>query len=327
MRLWWIVALAAYTVFAGLALIVVHELAHVLAARLVGYRIYEIRVGREHPFWERTLFGVRCSIGSDFLYRGGYCVVQPPPGVASLRAEFLVLAAPLLVHVALMLVALPFWSTSHYAQVLFVLNAWEVILNGWPGGLHEGAVLASSDGEKLLAILRRPRVTKRRLLVSGYLVPAREKLGSEESLRILEQAPGDHEIEGLRAEAYWRNGRADEALTRLDHWASYRHQGRTELEIRALLRLDRLAEALPLAETAFADAKSPAERAHRGAILSLALRTTDPDRADDMGRRAYELLPWDPAACIATNRLDEARRRDRDDWWTVEIDGSQSTDR
>lgn len=142
-------------------LVVLHELGHVIAARLVKVRVYAIAIGREPWWFDRDIAGVRLRIGGFML--GGAVCHEPSEGPRSrLRSIFITAGGPLM---NLLVAGIAFaWaaalpSSLDQSLVRFALlivgaaSAAQGIANLWPRPVQVMGRQTPNDGARIMALL------------------------------------------------------------------------------------------------------------------------------------------------------------------------------
>jgi len=141
--------------------IVVHEFVHAAAGRLLGATVLEVRVGGSRTFRSFRVGRMMVTLGRPF-FGGGVtrAVFDETPPTRGRVALFL--AAPSVVHLLLVAVALPssrFLSADpgfNPADVVWLANAGMLVLNLLPGRLTVDGLSTGNDGRQILRILTEP---------------------------------------------------------------------------------------------------------------------------------------------------------------------------
>jgi len=145
-------------------LIVLHELAHVLAARLVGLRVFQVHIGAGPLVGSARFFHVRWHL--HWLPVSGATVVAGPQMPAYRWRQFLVLLAGPAMHALLILVSwrlLLDWSLEAVGgplhilvTLLFWINIALMISNLIPRRVAISTGIAGTDGGAMLKLLFKP---------------------------------------------------------------------------------------------------------------------------------------------------------------------------
>jgi hypothetical protein len=212
-----------------------HELAHAIAGKLTGARVFEVRAGWHRPRLQARLFGLRLTVARGLL-RGGYCVAAYLKPRASPWRYAVFYGTPMVLHAGA--VAACFWllplprslpavGIGHFLlfhNILFLLAA------ARPFDYEVGAFSLPSDGKALLLLLtqRAQAETWRR---TGFVVPAIYALldgEREESAARAREAEhlfaGDPDVERALFTVYWALGYYAYALRLLPAYARSVHQ-------------------------------------------------------------------------------------------------------
>jgi len=309
--------------------VALHEGTHALVARLLGWRVYAIALGRGDVSSQLRVGGTRLVFRRSF-FRGGHCVAAPKIGDPSRRAIALFLGAPVLMHVVVAAVAFRLASGATVGGMIATMfalsNALLALLNAWPRHVSRDL---STDGMVLLDLLRSPETALVRWRFSARLLAIQHERKPEEGLAAAEQAlalePQSEAAAACLAVAAQAAGRGEEALRQVAAYARTVEAARPkeilklpERELAArghfrgseheeymrgsiLVGLDRLDEVLALSERGVARATSEETRAlWQGCVaLSLLMAERDPDRAEEAARYAYERVPWVPFVEVA----------------------------
>lgn len=157
-------AMLGWAMFVGFNLLLVplHEMGHVLAARLVGARTYAVIIGCEPWILDRELAGMRWRFGKTV---GGGLTYHTPCEGAFRRLRTLVIlsggvAANLLI--AFGAAALGAWLAQgrHPSILVFVLyvlaatSAFQFVRNLWPHTIESSVGKVRTDGARILQLLR-----------------------------------------------------------------------------------------------------------------------------------------------------------------------------
>ena len=314
-----------------IALIVVHEMVHGLAARLLGATVFEVRLGWRQPRLQFRLRGTRFTLARGVL-RGGYCVaafLRPKP--AAWRFA-IVYGAPMALHAAAVAFAAPHlglprtpspWGLLHFFALwnalLFLSSA---RLLDYPAGAYR----LPSDGKALAMLWRRPEVATE-WWRPGFVLPAIYATSKEDALArardVEHMFPADPAVGRALFTVYWALGYHAYALRFVDDYVAGVRQpeGLEERQLLALgaLRGDRLRRWLFITVCLHGEAWTAAvdevnrqlaeEPYAEGRALWLALRAyvlllraaspDDAGQAHDDARQAYALLPWVPFVATA----------------------------
>jgi tetratricopeptide (TPR) repeat protein len=207
-----------------------HELAHAVAGKLTGARVFEVRAGWHRPRLQARLFGLRLTVARGLL-RGGYCVAAYLKPRAAPWRYAVFYGTPMVLHATAVaacfaLLALPRAvlevGIGHFFlfyNLLFLLAA------ARPFDYDVGAFSLPSDGKALLllATQRAQAETWRR---TGFVVPAIYALldgEREESAARAREAEhlfaGDPDVDRALFTVYWALGYYAYALRLLPAYA------------------------------------------------------------------------------------------------------------
>jgi Zn-dependent protease len=274
----------------SLPMVVLHELAHALTARLMGMRVFAIFLGYGRPFLSRRLFGIRWNLAA--LPVGGATAIGGPPMQGYRLRLFLTYLSGPAIHAVALLLAMAlgilsamfgtlggsiFWSmVAAVAGYLTISNLLLLIGSLIPRQAIGVTGLSGSDGWNLLSIpfLKDQELSAR---YAGYF--------AQEAVEAVAQ--GDES--GARR---W----IDQALAQAPEQSATRNGlGYVLLELGE-------AEA---ARRVFSELVAGAadERPEARAMLMNNLAYTDAmlghpelmDEAEAMSRAAYENAPWIPS--------------------------------
>ncbi|WP_114907882.1 site-2 protease family protein [Ornithinimicrobium murale] len=178
---------------AGAVHVVVHEVAHALAARMTGIGVPEVTMGAGKAWLRFRLFGTVVKVGG---FNGGVTQLEPR-SEAGLRCRLAaVTAAGPLSNLALALVSwllLAGASAGSLAELvrwaLVVLGVLITVVNLLPLTLQGGAV--RSDGALLLSLARGGRRSARQALAAGRLSVAMRRHAAGELPGESGNRPGD----------------------------------------------------------------------------------------------------------------------------------------
>jgi hypothetical protein len=207
-----------------------HELAHAIAGKLTGARVFEVRAGWHRPRLQARILGLRFTIARGLL-RGGYCVAAYLKPRASPWRYAVFYGTPMALHAAA--AAACFWSLAlprslaavGVGHFLLFHNLLFLLAAARPFDYEVGAFSLPSDGKALLllATQRAQAETWRR---TGFVVPAIYALldgEREESAARAREAehlfPGDPAVERALFTVYWALGFYAYALRLLPAYA------------------------------------------------------------------------------------------------------------
>jgi len=212
------------------ALTFAHELAHAVAGKLTGARVFEVRVGWHKPRFQMRLFRIRFTFARGIV-RGGYCVAAylKPRAAAWRYAVFY--GTPMVLHATGAAVAFRFLSVPRTLPAIgighfFVFyNLLFLLASARPFDYEVGAFSIPSDGKALLLLAtERAQVEKWRR--AGFVVPAiyahldGEREEAAARAREAEHLfPGDPDVERALFTVYWALGYYAYALRLLPAYA------------------------------------------------------------------------------------------------------------
>lgn len=143
--------------------IVPHELGHAITARLLGERVFMIRIGTGRNLWKFDGWGFRFEIQTT---PSGGLVFVAPPSLDCLRIKkFVHVAAGPMVNLLLVGAILPFldfelhdyfpaWSNKLFpGYALLYANLYVLVINLWPRNARSSFGMSASDGKQLLQAL------------------------------------------------------------------------------------------------------------------------------------------------------------------------------
>jgi tetratricopeptide (TPR) repeat protein len=337
----WLVGL--FLVPAGLT--AAHELAHALAGKLTGARVFEVRFGWKRPRFQARILRLRVTIARGLL-RGGYCVAAYLKPRAARWRYAVFYGTPMALHAtaaaaAWLYLPLPRSLGAIGIGHFFLFhNLLFLLASARPFDYEVGAFSIPSDGKALLLLLtQRAQVEAWRR--TGFVVPAIYALldgEREESVARAREAehlfPDDPDVQRALFTVYWALGYYAYALRLLPAYAQSVRQPE-QLDERQLLalgamqgpRLERWLRcvvylhgeawdaALKEIEAALAE-----ERLEEAKAMWLALRADlrlirgaegDAEAALPDATAAFERLPWVSFICgVAAAAILEAGRRE-----------------
>jgi hypothetical protein len=328
------------------ALTAAHELAHAVAGKLTGARVFEVRMGWHRPRIQLRLGRLRFTIARGG-WRGGYCVAAYlKPEVPAWRYAIFY-GTPMFLHAAGASAIFPYLELPGalaevgLAHFVFLYNLLFLLASARPFDYEVGAFLIPSDG-KALMLLWTQRVQAEKWRRIGYVVPAvyalldgqREEAASRG--RDAEHLfPGDPDVERALFTVYWALGYYAYALRFLPAYARGVRQP-AHLDERQLLALGamegpRLERWLQCVVYLHGEAWEAALRGIEGALVEerheeanamwLALKANvlllraepgDAPAALADATAAYELLPWVSfiSGVMAAALLDNGRQEE-----------------
>jgi hypothetical protein len=327
----WLLALLGLHVIQFL-LSVLHETAHALVARLVGWRVHFVGLGTAR-LWRTVRLGSVLLLLGRRPWSGGFCGAAPAGDASSPGADAAILAAPLVFHAAAAGAALPWAALDSFGSLMVSLflveNLYFLALAAWPGTVRVAATNSPTDGKALLDLWREPEAGRKRRRLARWANPVYARIVEsrfEDALALageaVERNPGDPDLLALLGSAAIYHRRGDLALPHVAPLARAAEEARprelrglTEQRLAArghvrgaeledyirgglLVGLDRFDEALSLSERRVERATSDEARALWSACLAQVLllrgRPEDLDRAEQAARFAFERLPWVP---------------------------------
>ena len=157
----WSTAIHAFCVLLVPALwpyisIFLHEIGHVIAAKLLRLNPTHLIVGESDPFLRKKLFGVElivCLV--PFI---GFAVIQPKH--TSKTRETLFIAAGPLTDMAIIGLVAVLWIQTPLKTALYLIAVFEFIKvcgNIYPRSIVYEGVLVSTDGKRLLDLYFKPK--------------------------------------------------------------------------------------------------------------------------------------------------------------------------
>jgi hypothetical protein len=212
------------------ALTAAHELAHAIAGRLTGARVFEVRVGWHRPRFQIRLFRLRFTIARGML-RGGYCVAAYLRPRAARWRYAVFYATPMVLHAAAAAATLPLVRMPRAPEELGILhfvlfyNLLYLLASARPFDYEVGAFSLPSDGKALL-LLATQRAQVEAWRRTGFVVPAMYALLDGEREECASRAreaehlfPGDPAVERALFTVYWAAGYYAYALRLLPAYA------------------------------------------------------------------------------------------------------------
>ena len=205
-----------------LALAIVHELVHAVAAWLVGARVYEIRLGWGAEKRSFRLGRLRIT-HADWLSGGGFCIVGAAPG-GRRWARLAIGGAPLALHFAAAVALGPsmvrhFGTGGHMAlHVFYAYNLWVIAINAIPRDYKMGGRAVPNDAKSLIAILRRSPEAEEWEKAEGFLpayyasVDGDYETYSRLAIEYATKHPDDEDARAIIGSAYWATDRFEEAI-------------------------------------------------------------------------------------------------------------------
>lgn len=322
-----------------------HELAHAVAGKLTGARVFEVRAGWHRPRIQARVLGLRVTIARGLL-RGGYCVAAYLKPRAAPWRYAIFYGTPMALHAAaaaacFLLVPLPRSLGAVGVAHFFLLhNLLFLLAAARPFDYEVGAFSLPSDGKALLllATQKAQAETWRR---TGFVVPAIYALldgEREEAVARAREAEhlfaGDVDVERALFTVYWALGYYAYALRLLPAYARSVRQPE-QLDEKQLLalgamkgpRLERWLlcvvylhgeawdAALKEIEAGLADERLEEARAMwlalRADVLLLRAAEGDDKAALADATAAFERLPWVSFICgVAAAAILVAGRRE-----------------
>jgi hypothetical protein len=172
--------------------VVLHELAHLVGAWLVGFRPRGVRIGAGEVGASFAIGGFHVEIGRRWWRAGGFARFDPPAGTAPRGRLAFVVAAPYALHVALFLAA---WtrgsSPEAFARWWFAGYQLLMIVDGlWPG--TSAMTRGPNDGGLLVRLLAGDPELLARYRAAAYFSAMSERLRAGDgpgALIALERAP------------------------------------------------------------------------------------------------------------------------------------------
>jgi len=222
----WVAGL--FVVPAGLT--AAHELAHAVAGKLTGARVFEVRAGWHRPRLQVRVLRLRMTLARGVL-RGGYCVAAYlKPKAAPWRYAFFY-GTPMALHAAAAagawhLLALPTsFAAIGIGHFFLFHNLLFFLASARPFDYQVGAFSLPSDG-KALVLLATQRAQVEKWRRTGFVVPAIYALldgEREEAVARAREAEhlfaGDPDVERALFTVYWALGYYAYALRLLPAYA------------------------------------------------------------------------------------------------------------
>ncbi len=222
----WVVAACLLPV----ALTAAHEVAHAVAGKLTGARVFEVRLGWHRPRLQARLFRLRFTIARG-IGRGGYCVAAYLRQRAARWRYAVFYGTPMVLHAAAAVVALRYVGLPRSFLEIGILhfflfyNLLFLLAAARPFDYEVGAFSIPSDGKALL-LLATQRAQVETWRRTGFVVPAIYALldgEREESASRAREAehlfPGDPDVERALFTVYWAAGYYAYALRLLPAYA------------------------------------------------------------------------------------------------------------
>lgn len=327
------------------ALTAAHELAHAVAGKLTGARVFEVRVGWHKPRFQFRLFRLRFTLARGVV-RGGYCVAAYlRPRAAAWRYAFFY-GTPMFLHAVAAAASIHFLPIPRTLAAIdvghfFVFhNLLFLLASARPFDYEVGAFSIPSDGKALLLLAtQQAQVEKWRR--AGFVVPAIYALldgEREEALARAREAehlfPGDPDVERALFTVYWALGYYAYALRLLPAYSRSVRQpdqlneqqllalgamqgARLERWLQCVLYLHGEAWDAALKEIDSTLAEENLEEARgmwsalRANVLLLRNGANDADAALSAATAAFERLPWVSFVCgVAAAAILENGRRE-----------------
>jgi hypothetical protein len=299
-----------------------HELAHCLAAKLVGFTVRGLQLGTGEAVFSRSIGSFRISIGRKLWRGAGLAFFVPPTGRAPRARLIFTIGAPYLLHVALFFLVLPDGRTPRefLAWYFAGYQLFSILLGLWPS-----VVERPSDGMQILRLWKRDPAALADWSSSAAIQKIAERLQAGDGEGALEIAEGAAEA-GASSRALrgllqmLRSNHAPERMDpKLDGDRAFVHaEGPTEpdevcialgdpqgedgaLFVRCLdlLREDRLAEILECVGRARDEAPEGPARTF-WEVIHLATRSFDGDDTVSPNEAALvaQKLPWFDSALL-----------------------------
>lgn len=172
-----LVGLLLWDLFLILA-IIPHELGHVLAARLAGFRVFAVVIGIGKEAFKFRLLDI--TVRFHWLPIAGGTITAPKTAQSFRSKRFFVILAGPMVNAAIAGVVFLFWShTRHESGAIGLLrplpicllaNLWILLFNLWPRQTKSFNV--ASDGKQLLKIFSGKKEEREQSLSARYLLEA-----------------------------------------------------------------------------------------------------------------------------------------------------------
>jgi hypothetical protein len=270
---WLAINLCAATLLMPIA-VLVHELGHALVGRLMGLRVFVINLGQGPPLCRFEVTETRVIIGRFPIH--GYVRMVPEGGPNQrLRVGAAILAGPI-THLLWIAAITLLWPTSFGS-----LEGWQAFntqfapLHGFVFFnilvfLRNLVPLGTNDGALLVHLILARQLHLSDAFDIALALDRLDRNDNEAALRLLDQAIAAH---------------PEEDSLRLNRGT-------------ALLRLDRLDEALALWEPMYVDPSCPSARRlglANNMAMALIFRgsTSDLDRANTLSSEALDAIPRD----------------------------------
>ncbi len=159
--------------------IVPHELGHVAAARLLGWRVHQVVIGVGKSLWKRRWFGILFDVRTIPVAGATWIA---PDDIDSYRLKrFLSIAAGPAVNAGLalgvVLIAqgnlsgLDFEALPRWAQLFLVANLFVLFINLWPHQPKSGFDLPT-DGKQLLQLISFSKKSKDQVHAQRFMMEA-----------------------------------------------------------------------------------------------------------------------------------------------------------
>lgn len=192
-------------------LVLMHEVAHALAGRLVGFRIGEIKVGSGPEVWRGRIGRLRLAVGRYWLFAEGHCIPSKAPRRPARWRYVVFTGAPLLVHAVL----IPVSITGHWPALI---TFWNVILfvrtvRPFESDAH------MSDGLKLWRFFKDPDLLRKHEAITPVFAAWRAKdyeRAWSAGTRAVESCPDEPAWKEWLIDIAILAGRRDDALAACD---------------------------------------------------------------------------------------------------------------
>jgi tetratricopeptide (TPR) repeat protein len=159
--------------------IIPHELGHVVAARALGWHVYQVVIGMGPQFFKRRWFGILFDFRT-LPVAGGTWLVPKDMRVYRLKRFLIILAGPAVnagMAIGLLLILagsarnLDFDSLPNWANLFILANVFVLIVNLWPYQPKGGMGIAT-DGKELLQLISFNKKARAHVLAQRFALEA-----------------------------------------------------------------------------------------------------------------------------------------------------------
>lgn len=328
--------IAIFWIPVRIATILLHELAHLIAAALLGYRTWGLTLGTGEVKRRLRLGRWHVEFTSNWAGGNGHALLAPVPGAVSLTRERIVLLAPYVAHVSVAVFAWPRSGQPWPGLGWFIvaMQLWYCVWNLWPR-LRDSDV-SVTDGMALERIRVRPAWVLQRSAWAAARVDAQLALlgGTvEDAERVLEAVGSDgkgtpeyaaiefmirwpdraREPQRETLAAYERLTESLPELSRMDRFAIGEPPGEDAVDSLLaawLYQADQPDRLIAMLEKKLETSQPPVERAYWGALYAVAvllIEADPPERVLALAAEASAALPWYDIAVVAAALADLVR--------------------